>query len=216
MIASIDVDPQKTFTPICPNELPAADGDKIGVALNRQAQKANFRVLTKDAHPANAIWVVDKHEEMLQPLSHKNADLTWVSHAVPGTLGFETIDELPAVTDYDYVVWKGVEPDLHPYGACFHDIEENLSTGLIEWLQSKKVTKVIVGGLATDYCVKTTAIQLKQKGNFDVWVNLEACKGIAEETTLVACKEMKNLGIHIIESINDFKENQDQLSKSIA
>lgn len=204
MIASIDVDPQKTFTPLCPGELPVIDGDKIGPALNRQAALANYRVLTKDAHPANAVWVVDSHDKMLSPLDHPNADLTWVSHAVPGTEGFKTIPELPAVTDYDHVIWKGVEPDLHPYGACFHDIQEKLSTGLIEWLKAKGVTTVLVGGLATDYCVKTTAMQLKQHGGFDVWVNLEACRGIAEESTQNACTEMRDAGIHTIETLEDF------------
>lgn len=204
MIASIDVDPQKAFTPLCPNELPVNGGDTIGPALNRQAEKAHFRILTKDAHPANAIWVVDSHDKMLSPLSHVNADLTWVSHAVPGTEGFETIPALPAITDYDHVIWKGVEPDLHPYGACFHDIQEKLSTGLIEWLKAKGVTTVLVGGLATDYCVKTTALQLKNQGGFDVWVNLEACRGIAKETTQNACAKMRDAGIHVIENLKDF------------
>ncbi|MDD1784425.1 nicotinamidase [Enterovibrio sp. ZSDZ35] len=204
MIASIDVDPQKTFTPLCPGELPVHEGHLIGPALNRQAQKAQFRVLTKDAHPVNAVWVVDSHDKMLAPLPHDNADLTWVSHAVPGTEGFETVPDLPSVTDYDHVIWKGVEPDLHPYGACFHDIQEKLSTGLIEWLKSKGVSSVLVGGLATDYCVKTTAMQLKQHGGFDVWVNLEACRGIAEETTQTGCAEMRDAGIHVIESLDEF------------
>lgn len=205
MIASIDVDPQKTFTPICPGELPVQGGDKIGPALNEQATKAQFRVLTKDAHPANAVWVVDSHDKMLVPLEHANADLTWVSHAVPGTEGFETIPGLPEVTEYDHVIWKGVEPNLHPYGACFHDIQEKLSTGLIEWLRSKGVTTVLVGGLATDYCVKTTAIQLKMHGGFDVWVNLEACRGIAKETTETGCAEMRDAGIHVIETLKEFR-----------
>lgn len=204
MIASIDVDPQKTFTPLCPNELPVVGGDTLGEALNRQAAQARFRVLTKDAHPANAVWVVESHDKMLTPLDYENADLTWVSHAVPGTTGFETIPGLPAVTDYDHVIWKGVEPDLHPYGACFHDIQEKLSTGLIEWLKANEVTTVLVGGLATDYCVKTTALQLKLRGGFDVWVNLEACRGIAEETTQNACAEMRDVGIHVIENLKDF------------
>lgn len=204
MIASIDVDPQRTFTPLCPNELPVAGGDEIGPALNRQAQKATFRILTKDAHPANAIWVVDSHDKMLRSLPYPNADLTWVSHAVPGTDGFKTIPSLPPITDYDHVIWKGVEPDLHPYGACFHDIQENLSTGLIEWLKAKQVTTVIIGGLATDYCVKTTALQLKQHGGFDVWVNLEACRGIAPETTKDACAIMRLSKIHLITSLAEF------------
>ncbi|WP_325891135.1 nicotinamidase [Grimontia sp. NTOU-MAR1] len=205
MIASIDVDPQKTFTPICPGELPVDGGDKIAPALNEQAKKASFRVLTKDAHPVNAVWVVDSHNKMLAPLEHANADLTWVSHAVPGTEGFEIIPGLPDVTEYDHVIWKGVEPDLHPYGACFHDIQEKLSTGLIEWLKAKEVTTVLVGGLATDYCVKTTAMQLKMYGDFDVWVNLEACRGITEETTETGCAQMRDAGIHVIATLEEFR-----------
>ncbi|SIO24642.1 nicotinamidase [Salinivibrio sp. ES.052] len=199
-IAAIDVDAQRTFTPQCPNELPVPEGDTLGPALNEQATLADLRVLTKDAHPANAIWVVDDAAKMLQPLPHKNADLTWVKHAVPGTKGFETIDDLPSVTEYDYVVWKGVEPDLHPYGACFHDIEEKLSTGLIEWLHSQEVDTVIVGGLATDYCVKITAIQLKKRGRFEVIVNLSACRGIDPNTIASACDEMLAVGIRLVDN----------------
>lgn len=205
IIAAIDVDPQKAFTPLCPNELPVNEGDIIGPALNTQARKANFRVLTKDAHQSKAIWTVDNHSQMLQPLNYPNADLTWVSHAVPGTRGFETIPELPAVTDYDFVVWKGIEEDLHPYGACYHDIAEQLSTGLIEWLIAKEVDTVLIGGLATDYCVKTTALQLVKSKQFKVIVNVEACRGIATETIELAYKEMSQAGITIIQNINDLQ-----------
>ncbi|GAB3535580.1 nicotinamidase [Photobacterium alginatilyticum] len=194
-IAAIDVDPQRTFSPLCPDELPVPEGDQIAPALNAQAKLADLRILTKDAHPSQAVWVVDSHDKMLQPLPHPNADLTWVAHAVPGTAGFKTIPGLPAVTDYDHVIWKGIEPDLHPYGACFHDLEERLSTGLIEWLESQKVTTILVGGLATDYCVKTTALQLQQTGKFKVIVNLSACRGIALDTTEQACADMQNAGI---------------------
>ena len=194
-IAAIDVDPQRTFSPLCPDELPVPEGDQIAPALNAQAELADLRILTKDAHPSQAVWVVDSHDKMLQPLPHPNADLTWVAHAVPGTPGFKTIPGLPAVTDYDHVIWKGIEPDLHPYGACFHDLEEQLSTGLIEWLESQKVTTILVGGLATDYCVKTTALQLQQTGKFKVIVNLSACRGIAPDTTEQACADMQDAGI---------------------
>ncbi|MGL5335995.1 MAG: nicotinamidase [Enterovibrio sp.] len=204
MIASIDVDPQRCFTPHCPNELPVIGGDALAPHLNLQASKAQFRVLSKDAHPANAVWVVENAQQMMAPLPFPNADTTWVAHAVPGTRGFELIDGLPAITDYDFVVWKGIEPDFHPYGACFHDLNGKLSTGLIEWLQAKKVTTVLVGGLATDYCVKVTALQLKQAGHFDVWVNLSACRAINQETEKSACAEMRKAGIHIINQLSEF------------
>ena len=207
IIVSIDVDPQKTFTPLCPNELPVPEGHLIGPALNAQAKLAQFRVLSKDSHPSEAVWCVESQNEMLQPLDYKNADLTWVSHGVPGTVGFETISDIPAVTEYDYVIWKGVEADLHPYGACFHDIEEKLSTGLIEWLQINNVDTVLVAGLATDYCVKTTAIQLQKSAKFNhVIVNLAASRGLSPDTVEIAIREMKETGIIVVEQTSEIED----------
>ena len=42
-IASFDIDAQNTFTPVCPNELPVAEGDTIAPELNAQAQFASLR-----------------------------------------------------------------------------------------------------------------------------------------------------------------------------
>ena len=130
-IATFDVDAQKGFTSLCPDELPVAGGHEIAAPLNDMARRGSLRLGSKDAHAPNALWVVESHDKMLQALSHANADLTWVSHCVPGTAGFELLDELPAPIDYDFFVWKGVEPDLHPYGACYHDLAGKRSTGVI-------------------------------------------------------------------------------------
>ncbi|PLX80821.1 MAG: nicotinamidase, partial [Desulfuromonas sp.] len=46
--ASFDVDPQRGFTPLCPNELPVAGGDEIADELNRQATFARYRLVSKD------------------------------------------------------------------------------------------------------------------------------------------------------------------------
>ena len=198
-IASFDVDAQKGFTPLCPNELPVPEGDAIVAALNQLAARAQLRIGSKDAHSPQAAWVVDSHAEMLRPLPLANADLTWVSHCVPGTPGFELLDGLPAPLDYDYFVWKGVEPDLHPYGACYHDLAEKRSTGVIEFLRHNSVERVLVGGLALDYCVKTTALQLRRAG-FEVIVYLPACRAIAEETAVPACRAMNDAGITLAAS----------------
>ncbi len=199
-IASFDVDAQKGFTPLCPNELPVPEGDVIVPALNQLAERAQLRVGSKDAHSPQAAWVVPDHAQMLQALPLANADLTWVSHCVPGTPGFELLDGLPAPLDYDYFVWKGVEPDLHPYGACYHDLAEKRSTGVIEFLRQNGVDLVLVGGLALDYCVKTTALQLRRAG-FEVIVYLPACRGIASETAETACIAMGEHGITLAASL---------------
>ncbi len=197
-VAAIDVDAQCTFSPLCPNELPVAEGDQIVAELNAQARLAQFRVLTKDAHNPNAVWVVPAHSQMLQPLTHPNADLTWVRHAEVGTPGFAALPGLPAPTEYDFLVYKGVETDMHPYGACYHDMADTISTGLIEWLTVKGVRHIIVGGLATDYCVKTTVLQLCRGGDWQVLVNLAACRGIAPDTTAAAITQMQAAGAQVL------------------
>ena len=95
-----------------------------------------------------------------------------------------------------------MEPDMHPYGACYHDLAGKNSTGVIEFLKLKNIDTVIIGGLATDYCVKRTALQLKNAG-FNVIVNLAACRGISAPTTANAIEEMKNAGINVIDNPED-------------
>lgn len=199
LVASFDVHAQKTFTPLCPDELPVVGGNEIVEELNRQAKKAQFRIGSKEAHSTKAIWVVNPEHPVLSPIQGENVDVHWPRHSVPGTLGFELIDGLPKVTDYDYFVWEGIELDMHPYGACYHDLPEKLSTGVIEFLRQNKVQTVIVGGLATDYCVKTTVLQLLRAG-FQTIVNLAACRGLSADSTKAALLIMKKEGALVVEN----------------
>lgn len=200
MIASIDIDAQKTFTPLCPDELPVPFGDEIVAELNAQAALADFRIMSKDAHSLSALWLSNDPQKILQASNLPEADVYWPAHAIVGSKGFELLDGLPQPTEYDFCVWKGVEPALHPYGACYHDLSEKLSTGLIEWLQMHRVNTIIVGGLATDYCVKTSVLQLLHHSSWRVIVNRAACRGIAADTTVQAWQEMEQQGAFILEN----------------
>ncbi|GIK44994.1 MAG: amidase [Betaproteobacteria bacterium] len=201
-LASFDVDAQNTFTPVCPAELPVPGGNEIAGELNAQAALASLRVGSKDAHSPAAIWVATETAPQFSPVAGQNVDIRWNIHGVPGTLGFELIEGLPRPADYDYFVWKGVEPDMHPYGACYHDLAGRRSTGVIEFLRSRGIETVLVGGLATDYCVKTTALQLRAAG-FDVVGNLGACRGIAGDTEAKAIAEMAAAGIRFVDRAAD-------------
>ncbi len=207
--AAFDVDAQYTFTPDCPDELPVTGGNEIVDALNKQATYASIRVGSKDAHSPKAVWVASDEQQMFSPVTGENVDIAWNLHAVPGTKGFELIEGLPKPVKYDFFVWKGVELDMHPYGACYHDLGDQLSTGVIEYLKIKAIETVIVGGLATDYCVKTTALQLRA-ADFEVIVNLEACRGITEDSVSMAIKEMKLAGIIIINKTLELGEKNEQ------
>ena len=199
--ASFDIDPQRGFTPLCPDELPVADGDQITDELNTQATFAAYRLVSKDCHPAEAPWVAETPEEIMTPVEgdYPGLDIKWPPHCVIGTEGNRLISGLPDESAYDLVIEKGSDPLKHPYGACYQDLAENESTGAIEWLQQKQIETVIVGGLATDYCVKTSVLQLLQAG-FRVIVNLGACRGVADDTSEIAVDEMRKAGAALIVS----------------
>jgi len=199
-IASFDVDAQKTFTPICPDELPVPEGDQIVDELNANARFARIRVGSRDVHAGNALWIAKSSEEVLAPVVGENIDVKWPEHAMLGTKGCELLDGLPhPITGYDFMVSKGIDPDCHPYGACYHDLGDTKTTGIIEFLKANKITTVVVGGLALDYCVSTTVKQLCKAG-FIVIVNLAATRGIAKETCDKAIEEMKAMGATVAEN----------------
>ena len=202
--ASFDVDPQYSFTPRCPADLAVPGGDTIVVALNAQATLARLRVGSKDAHAPNASWVATPEQPMFSSVGTPDVDIRWNAHAVVGTYGFELLEGLPHPRDYDFFVWKGIEPDMHPYGACYHTLDwknNPKSTGVIEYLKVQGIRTVIVGGLATDYCVKNTALQLADAG-FNVVLNLASSRGIAPDTIAAALDDMRAAGITIVDNVN--------------
>lgn len=191
-VASIDVDPLKTFTPLCPDELPIPGGDEIGDELNAQAKYASLRVLIKETHTLNAIWIDNDPEKMMAPLSEPNADKKWPAHAIIGTKGWELLDELDE-KDYQLIVYKGVESDLHPYGGCYHTYDRKISTGVIETLIANDIKTVIFGGLAMDVCLLQTIIEVNDKNKFNIIVNLAATRAITPSGYDEALKTLKSL-----------------------
>ena len=107
------------------------------------------------------------------------------------TVGAELLEDLPhPITGYDFSVAKGMDVDCHPYGACYHDLKCKRTTGVIEFLKMEGVEFVIVGGLATEFCVYETVKQLTSVG-FYVLVNKEAVRGLDDADK--ALKEMNTL-----------------------
>ena len=175
--ASHNVDPQKGFTPLCPNELPVPDGDKIVDELNGQNNLVKYKTVSKDTHPVNAIWLANANKPQFSKVEGDNVDVAWNAHCMSGTYGAELLDGLPKMIEYDFFVSKGFEADLHPYSSCYHDLHKKVSTGLIEWLNSREVSTVIVSGLATNYCVSESCKDLSNAG-FQVVLNLGGCRGV--------------------------------------
>lgn len=193
--ASFDVDCQNGFTQLCPRELPIIGGHEVVGPLNKQAKLVKFRLGSKDAHSDKSDFISNK---------------VWPRHCEVGTFGFETIAGLPRPEEYSYFVWKGIEKNLHPYGACYHNEDwETLkrSTGVIEFLKCNGVKTVIVGGLATDHCVQETALQLADAG-FLVIVNLAACRGISPYSVKEAIDHMLSKGIKVVNDASTYFTNE--------
>lgn len=206
LVASFDVDPQNTFTPVCPDELPVPEGDTIASELNAQAAFAAKRVASRDAHSLQAVWIATDSDPQFSPIANQpDADIRWKPHAIVGTKGFEFIAGLDP-NSYAFQVYKGVDPAMHPYGACYHDLAEQKSTGVVEVLRQWGIETVIVGGLATDYCVKTTVLQLR-RADFQVVVNLAACRGIQPETVAAAIEEMQRSGAVLVASAAELRNS---------
>lgn len=204
--ASFDVDAQNTFTDLCPSELPVKDGVNIVSELNFNASFSSIRIGSKDAHSPDAVWIANNEHPQLSPVfNEKNVDLYWNSHAIIGSFGFNLIDGLPKVNEYDYFVWKGIEKNLHPYGACYHDLENKISTGVIEYLRFNKIENVIVGGLAFEFCVKTTIFQLVNAG-FNVYVNLASTRSLTDDNFKNTVNELlKTKNVFIVNNSKEFK-----------
>jgi len=202
--ASHNVDPQKGFTPLCPNELPVPDGDSIVDELNGQNNLVKYKTVSKDVHPANAVWIANINKPQFTQVEGLNVDMAWNAHCLSGTKGMELIDGLPKMSEYDFFLAKGFEVDFHPYSSCYHDLAKKISTGLIEWYNSREISTVIVGGLATNYCVSSTVMDLSHAG-FQVILNLGACRGIGtqEEINRVVKSLVEDYNILVIDSYKD-------------
>lgn len=200
--ASLDVDPQWGFSELCPNELPVPGALEIVSVLNEQASHVKLRVASKDAHSINALWIADVNKPQFSVIEgHKDLDIRWNAHCIVGTPGFEFLPGLNPEA-YSFIAFKGIEPDMHPYGACYHDLADTKSTGLIEFLQQNGIRNIIVGGLATSYCVKKTVLQLCASNHFQVFVNLAACRDITGAPTAASITEMEAAGAIVLNDLN--------------
>ena len=95
---------------------------------------------------------------------------------------------------------KGTDPGIDSYSGLF-DNGHRKSTGLGEWLEAKDITDVFVCGLATDYCVKFTALDAAQVG-FKTHFIEDASRGVnlRPDDAAKAIEEMRRAGIVVEQS----------------
>jgi nicotinamidase/pyrazinamidase len=202
---SFDIDVENGFTSNCPQELPVKGGHEIVDECNKSATKAKFRYASKDAHPSNGAWTADLKHPQFSKVGLPNVDIHWNQHCVVGTFGFELLEGLPTMTEYDFFIYKGVERNLHPYSPIYHDLKKTISTGIIEKAEHDGVITFILNGLALNYCLGEGALDLAEAG-FEVIINLSATRGIGTNKEIENYINMlKSKNIIIVNNANEIE-----------
>lgn len=197
MKALILVDIQKDFLP--GGTLAVPGGHEIIPLANQLMKHFNLVIATQDWHPKEHKSFADNHEH------HRIGDVIdlegchqvlWPVHCVQETDGAEFADELHR--GFHQVFYKGTETHIDSYSGFF-DNGRRKATGLGEFLKEKAVTEVYVMGLATDYCVKATALDAIHLG-FKTYLIEDACRGVNLQPNDIdqAINEMKKGGVHVI------------------
>jgi nicotinamidase/pyrazinamidase len=129
-------------------------------------------IATRDWHPPNHV-------------SFKERGGPWPAHCVAGSRGAQFVEGLKLPEDV-IVVSKATEPDIEAYSAF-------KLTPLHYVLAARGVRRLFITGVATDYCVKETAMEALKLG-YEVIVLVDAVAGVSEETSRKALEELVSEG----------------------
>lgn len=198
MKALILVDIQNDFLPGGP--LGVAGGDRVTPVANRLMGKYGLVVATQDYHPADHLSFASQHPGK-RPGDVIELDgltqILWPDHCVEETIGAE-LDPMLDTSRVAKIFTKGTDRAVDSYSGFF-DNGRRHATGLEDYLKGKGVTEVSILGLATDYCVKFTALDAVSLG-FNAELILEGCRGINLTPGDIdrAIEEMKAAGVKVV------------------
>ena len=202
--ALIIVDPQNDF---CPGgSLAVNEANLIMPIINNLRDylttKYNTIVcITQDWHPKDHVSFHENNpgSTMFQPHTLENGieQMMWPVHCVQDSDGAKFHNEL-ITKNSDQIFQKGCKLSVDSYSGFGSPdlIEEN--TKLLGYLYRIWINRVVIVGLATDYCVKATALHAV-KYKYKTYVVLNACRGVDIKTTQIAIEEMRNAGVIIVQ-----------------
>jgi nicotinamidase/pyrazinamidase len=174
--ALIVVDVQRDF---CPGgALAVPGGDEVIPVINRIVPFFGRWIYTRDWHPADHVSFSDRPE--LQ-------DGSWPPHCVQGTPGADWPPDLDIPMNA-ILVGKGDDPDEETYSGFRVD-----RLDLAEFLRRREVERLFITGLATEYCIRQTALDACAAG-FTVFLVEDAVRGISLEASAAALAELEAAG----------------------
>ncbi len=170
------------------------EGGSLAVAGGAATAAAITRYLA--GHGADYAHVVASRDYHIEPGPHFSADPdfagTWPQHCVAGTPGAQFHPSFDT-SRVDAVFSKGA------YAAAYSAFEgtDEAGTPLADWLRGQGIGELDVVGIATDYCVRATAVDAARLG-FATRVLLELTAGVSADSTRAALAEMRAAGAELV------------------
>lgn len=198
--ALILVDVQNDFLP--GGALAVNGGDEILPVVNRLLDLPfDLIVASRDWHPPNHGSFASVHgKEVGEKIQLGGLEqILWPDHCIQDSEGAQLSDSLNQKR-IDVLVNKGMHPEIDSYSAFF-DNEHQRTTELDKILKENEIEDVYIVGLATDYCVKFTAIDALECG-YHVYLIEDGCKGVdlQAEDSERAIAEIRARGGRVIHS----------------
>ncbi len=183
--------------------LAVSDGDAVVAPVNALMSRFDHAIATQDWHPADHASFAANHAGA-EPFSTielpYGPQTLWPVHCVQGTPGAGFHPGL-ALDRATAIIRKGFRSRVDSYSA-FYENDKATPTGLAGLLRERGVTRVIVAGLATDFCVSFSALDARRLG-FEVCVVLGACRAIDLNGSLGAARHAwAEAGVAVVESGN--------------
>jgi nicotinamidase/pyrazinamidase len=200
MNALILIDIQNDFLPGGALEVP--DGDHVISVANSLLDRFETVIATQDWHPSGhgsfASEHPDRHVGDVIDL-HGVGQVLWPDHCVQNTPGADFATDLNMHSSIQ-IFRKGTDSTIDSYSGFF-DNDHRTATGLGDALQAAGVDHVFVMGLATDYCVKFTALDARRLG-LAVTLIEDGCRGVNLQPGDVdrAIEEMRAAGVSVVSS----------------
>jgi nicotinamidase/pyrazinamidase len=206
MIGAIVVDVQGDFTQLMSGSL-AVPGtgldylNKISRAID-QLKRLGIPVwASQDWHPTDHISFFTNHpdKKAFDRISLEGKEqILWPPHCVQGTSEAELLIEPEA---FKGVIQKGRNPRYDSY-SCFQD-DGGQETELDGLLKAQGIKKLVIFGIATDYCVRWTTLDGRKRG-YSLVIIQSLCRGVDPETSAQAFKEIKGKGAILLEDLETF------------
>ena len=197
--ALLVIDVQNCFLP--GGSLAVKDGDQVLPIINRLAKRFAHVVMTQDWHTADHVSFASSHPgkkpfETIDLAYGKQ--VLWPDHCVQGTEGASLSKDL-SIPQAELIIRKGYHKDVDSYSA-FTEADGKTTTGLAAYLKARKLRRLFIAGLATDFCVAWTATDARKAG-FEACVVEDACRGIDTQGSLAkAWADMTKAGVKRIQS----------------